>query len=152
MIEFGHFLAWVMYFYNKRSKKKLVSVQKKTILPITPQTHVRATQGDRWLFRIQRDKLRPASYKRLLRLERYNDYKATLKSVARSKHFTLPEQGAHIIFYIPIPKSWKEYKKKEMHMKLHCQKPDVDNILKSFFRSEERRVGKECRSRWWPYN
>ena len=25
-------------------------------------------------------------------------------------------------------------------------------LLKKFFRSEERRVGKECRSRWSPYH
>src|SRR5437762_4106828 len=26
------------------------------------------------------------------------------------------------------------------------------NATSDFFRSEERRVGKECRSRWWPYD
>src|ERR1039458_2248482 len=28
---------------------------------------------------------------------------------------------------------------------------NYDNNLPNFTRSEERRVGKECRSRWWPY-
>ena len=28
----------------------------------------------------------------------------------------------------------------------------VEILLKSYFRSEERRVGKECRSRWSPYH
>ena len=30
--------------------------------------------------------------------------------------------------------------------------PDVFNILLQVMRSEERRVGKECRSRWSPYH
>src|SRR5207248_5802804 len=28
----------------------------------------------------------------------------------------------------------------------------LDNLLYFTSRSEERRVGKECRSRWWPYH
>ena len=28
----------------------------------------------------------------------------------------------------------------------------VENMLAAFYRSEERRVGKECRSRWSPYH
>ena len=50
-------------------------MSKKVILNITPQTHVRATQGDSIFFRIPREKLRPAGLSRLLRLEKYNKYK-----------------------------------------------------------------------------
>ena len=32
------------------------------------------------------------------------------------------------------------------------QQVDVGQLLKKLFRSEERRVGKECRSRWSPYH
>src|SRR5699024_12082503 len=28
----------------------------------------------------------------------------------------------------------------------------VGDLLRGHIRSEERRVGKECRSRWWPYH
>ena len=45
---------------------------RKVILNITPQTHVRATQGDSIFFRIPREKLRPAGLSRLMRLEKYN--------------------------------------------------------------------------------
>lgn len=68
-----------------------------------------------------------------MRLERYNQYKQDLLAIAKSKRFTPPEQGGHIIFYLPIPKSWKEYKKKEMDGKLHTQTPDWDNLAKAFF-------------------
>ena len=103
----------------------------KTILNITPQTHVRATQGDRVFFRIPRDVLRPAGLKRLLRLERYNQYKIDLLATALQKKVSLPEQGGHLVFYIPVPKTWKKYKKEQMHMQLHQSKPDIDNLTKA---------------------
>ena len=110
-------------------------VKKKYILNITPQTNVRATQGDRIFFRIPREKLRPAGLSRLLRLEKYNDYKSSLSALVKQQRFTIPEQNVHMIFYIPVPKTWKEYKKNEMHMKLHQQKPDIDNLVKAVFDS-----------------
>ena len=110
-------------------------VRKKYTLNITQQTNVRATQGDRIFFRIPREKLRPAGLSRLLRLEKYNDYKSSLSALVKQQRFTIPEQNVHMIFYIPVPKTWKEYKKNEMHMKLHQQKPDIDNLVKAVFDS-----------------
>jgi Holliday junction resolvase RusA-like endonuclease len=110
-------------------------LRKKVVFNITPQTNVRATQGDRILFRIPREKLRPAGFSRLLRLEKYNDYKVSLSALSKQHKFTIPEQGVHIIFYIPVPKTWKKYKKDEMHMKLHQSKPDIDNLVKAVFDS-----------------
>lgn len=105
--------------------------KKKYILHITPQTNVRATQGDRIFFRIPREKLYPAGLKRLLRLEKYNNYKVDLKAEARRVGFVLPEQGAFIKFFIPMPKSWRKFKRETMHFKLHQSKPDIDNLYKS---------------------
>ena len=108
---------------------------RKTIFSINPQTHVRATQGDRIFFKIPRDKLRPEGLKRLMRLERYNQYKIDLSALAKAKKFVPPEQGGHLIFYIPVPKSWKKYKKELMHNQLHQSTPDWDNLAKAFFDS-----------------
>ena len=110
-------------------------MQRKVVFNISPQTHVRATQGDRIFFKIPRDKLRPAGLKRLQRLERYNEYKVSLSALAKAKKFIPPEQGGHLLFYIPVPKSWKKYKKEAMHMQLHQSKPDWDNLAKAFFDS-----------------
>lgn len=68
-------------------------------------------------------------------MERYNEYKISLSALAKAQKFTPPEQGGHIIFYIPVPKSWKEYKKKAMHGQLHSTTPDWDNLAKAFFDS-----------------
>lgn len=116
---------------GKNQQEKSSSV----IFNITPQTHVRATQGDRIFFKIPRDKLRPAGLKRLMRLERYNEYKINLSAIAKSKKFNPPEQGGHLIFYIPVPKSWTKSKKQTMHNQLHQSTPDWDNLAKAFFDS-----------------
>src|SRR5882672_4800304 len=89
-------------------------ISKKITFNITPVSAIRSVQGDRIFFQIPRDKLRPEGLKRLLRLERYNKYKQDLAALAAAKKFVPPEQGGHLIFYLPIPKSWKEYRKKEM--------------------------------------
>jgi Holliday junction resolvase RusA-like endonuclease len=125
---------------------------KTTILNITPQTFIRATQGDRVFFRIPRDVLRPAGLKRLKRLERYNEYKISLSSAAKSQGFILPEQGAHIIFYVPVSKSWRKHKKMSSHMELHQEKPDLDNYFKalmdSFFSEDKHIADVRLTKRW----
>jgi Holliday junction resolvase RusA-like endonuclease len=100
---------------------------------ITPQTNVRATQGDSIFFRIPRNKLRDSGLKRLMRLEKYNQYKDDLRDLARQKNFELPSQGLSIHFYIPVPKSWYKTKKARAHGKLHQSKPDIDNLTKAVF-------------------
>lgn len=100
-------------------------------LYITPKTHVRSTQGDRIFFRIPRNKLKPAGLARLKRLEQYNEYKASLLTLARKENLRFPEQGLEIIFYIPVPKSWSKWKKQYNHMKGHTSKPDLSNCLKA---------------------
>jgi Holliday junction resolvase RusA-like endonuclease len=104
-------------------------------LDITPQTHVRATQGDRLFFRIPRDKLRPAGLKRLLRLERYNQYKVDLRAEAKRKQFVVPPQGMSVHFFIPAPASWSGKKKKLYHGAFNQSTPDLDNYLKALIDS-----------------
>ncbi len=104
-------------------------------IPITPQTHVRATQGDRIYFRIPRENLRPAGLARLERLEKYNQYKIDLMALCKMKRFKLPSQGLCIKFYIPMPKTWRKWQREAMNGKLHRNKPDIDNLLKAVFDS-----------------
>lgn len=106
---------------------------KKITLNITPVSAIRTTQGDRWFFKIPRDKLRPDGLARLQRIERYNNYKVSLLSLAKQQRFTPAEQGMHIVFYLPVPASWRKHKKESMHLKLHSSRPDWDNLAKGFF-------------------
>lgn len=105
----------------------------KTILSVNPMSHVRATQGDRIFFRIPREKLRESGLKRLLRLEKYNEYKLSLLAEAKLKNFKIPVAGLHVNFYFPCPKSWSKKKKKLHHGEYHLSKPDIDNLIKGFF-------------------
>jgi len=101
-------------------------------LNITPETWVRVTQNDKVFFRIPRDKLYPSGLKRLLRIEKYNNYKVNLLAATKEKHFTLPAQGLGVCFFIPCPKSWSNKKKKRYHNTLHQSRPDLKNLLQAF--------------------
>lgn len=105
-------------------------MQKKYRFDITPVSAVRTVQKDAVFFRIPIDKLRPEGLKRRTRIERYNKYKIAVLALAKQQQFKPLEQGMHITFYMPVPKSWRDHKKKSMHMKLCFSRPDVDNLLK----------------------
>ena len=70
----------------------------KWTLHITPESHLRATKGDSIFFRIPREKLKPSGLKRLLRLERYNNYKINLLAEAKRAGFELSPAGMSITF------------------------------------------------------
>jgi len=98
---------------------------KKIILNLTPISHLRTTQGDRIYFRIRRENLRPAGLARLLRIERYNNYKVSLLAEAKSKNFTIPSSGLSVTFFMPMPKTWSKKKKKAHHGALMQSRPDI---------------------------
>lgn len=104
----------------------------KFILKVTPLTWVRVTANDRIFFLIPREKLRPSGLKRLLRIEKYNDYKLSLSAEAKRIKFQLPNIGAGITFFLPVYKSWSNKKKKMYHGKFHMSRPDLKNLLSSF--------------------
>lgn len=96
-------------------------------------SHIRATKNDSIFFRIPREKLRPDGLRRLLRLERYNNYKVELLGEAKRKNFTVPASGLHVTFYIPMPRTWSQKKKNLHHGFLMQSRPDLDNLVKAFF-------------------
>lgn len=80
---------------------------------IDPCTKPRMTRSDRW-------KVRPATTK-------YWAFKDEVKRL----WIELAEEGKHITFIIPMPKSWSKKKKLEMDWKPHQQTPDKDNLEKA---------------------
>lgn len=99
---------------------------------VNPATWVRVTANDSIFFKIPRNKLFPAGLKRLLRLERYNNWKISVLAEAKRLGFSLPEIGAGVTFFIPVPKSWSKKKKKLHHGQFHQSKPDLSNLLKAW--------------------
>lgn len=80
---------------------------------ITPVGKPRMTQADKW-------KKRP----RVLRYREFCDQ-------VRASKLELPEAGASVTFFLPMPKSWSKKKRLEMFGRPHQQKPDLDNLLKA---------------------
>lgn len=81
--------------------------------PITPVPKPRQTRADRW-------KKRPP----VLRYRAFADE-------CRARRVTVPEQGSHITFVLPMPASWSKKKRAEMDGQPHQQKPDKDNLEKA---------------------
>lgn len=123
---------------------------KETIIDIWPQTHVRSTKGDSWLFAVSEDYLQEYDIKRTLadpdakpgrnmnrkrQLEKYNSYKEELRWKVAKMNFKMPMGYFAIWFCIPFPKSWWPRKSKcnAMNGKPHQGTPDCDNLLKAFF-------------------
>ena len=80
---------------------------------ITPVPKPRQTQRDRWLKR--------ACVMR---------YRAFADEV-RLQKVPLPEAGAHVVFCMPMPKSWSKKKRAAMEGSPHKQRPDCDNLFKA---------------------
>src|SRR5262245_46248272 len=119
-----------------------MQAQKVTIIPIYPSTHVRSTQGDRWLFAVDDDKIAKYDQKKLvvtgkkggnmrrkMQLEKYNAYKQEIRHWAEKTGFKMPLGYFAIWFCVPFPKSWEPRKTKcrEMLGKPHQNTPDCDN-------------------------
>ena len=83
------------------------------VYQITPVPKPRQTRSDKW-------KVRPNVAR----------YRAFCDEV-RLRKVTLPESGYHVIFVLPMPKSWSKKKKAEMDGKPHQQTPDKDNLEKA---------------------
>lgn len=125
---------------------------KKTIFELTPQTHVRTTQNDRWFFRIPREKLKEHGLRRLTRIERYNKYKQDISALAKKKKFTFPSIGASVKFYLPVPKSWSKSKKSQMHLQYHMTRCDLDNLMKALMdslMSEDKHIAHFEAAKYW---
>lgn len=122
---------------------------------ITPHTWVRSTQKDKWLFRIPEEDLKekyPQQYLRKLRLERYSQYKRDLREEAKRVGFELPDDGAWIKFYIPMPRSWNKKKRRLMAFEPHCSKPDASNFHKAFedaLKAEDKNIWDYRVSKFW---
>ena len=82
---------------------------------IIPVPKPRQTRSDKW-------KKRPC----VMRYRAFADE-------CRLKKVRISEEYSHVIFYIPMPKSWSVKKKYEMDGKRHKQKPDIDNLAKALF-------------------
>lgn len=83
-------------------------------IKIVPVPKPRMTRADSW-------KKRPA-------VMRYWEFCDTLRELYKKE---VPH-SVYLVFHIPMPKSWSKKMKTSMIGKPHKQKPDIDNLQKSF--------------------
>lgn len=76
--------------------------------------------------------VRSDSWRKRPKVVRYWAYKDELVRQSLKIRFTLPEDSYHIVFHIPMPKSWSKKKKASMLATPHQDKPDKDNLEKGF--------------------
>lgn len=84
---------------------------------VEPVPKPRMTRSDKW-------KKRPV-------VTHYFAFCDLLRLYANKYKFKVPAAGAHVVFHIPMPKSWSERKRAQMEGQPHQQKPDVDNLVKA---------------------
>ena len=87
---------------------------------LMPIAKPRMTQRDKWA-------KRPA-------VMRYRAFADELRFQASGQSFSL-ENGLAYEFHLAMPSSWSKKKRLEKLGKLHDQKPDIDNLIKSVFDS-----------------
>jgi len=107
------------------------------IYNITPVAKPRMTQSDRW-------KKRPCVMK----------YWA-FKDLVRLAGINLPDGYGHVIFYIPMPKSWSKKKRAEMDGKQHRSIKDRDNLIKALQDAcydEDKTIWDMRTSKVWSYD
>ena len=80
---------------------------------VLPVPKPRMTKRDTWL-------KRPATTK-------YWKFKDEVKKLGVKINLG----GSHIIFYMPMPKSWSRSKRLKMTGRPHQVKPDIDNLMKA---------------------
>jgi Holliday junction resolvase RusA-like endonuclease len=80
---------------------------------IVPVPKPRQTRADKW-------KQRPPVMR----------YRAFADEV-RLRGVEVKESGSHVVFVLPMPKSWSNKKRLEMDGQPHRQRPDIDNLCKS---------------------
>ena len=101
--------------------------------PITPVPKPRQTRSDRW-------KKRPA----VIRYRAFAD-----ECRLRIKQ---PLDGATVVFYLPMPKSWSKKKKAALVGQPHRQKPDLDNLMKALgdaLYGDDSTIAAICLSKVW---
>lgn len=123
---------------------------KETVIPIHPSTHVRSTKNEGWLMSdgVSYSYLEALDLKRLAthgkkgtlaarkkQLEIHNMHKREIMDWVVRNEFKMPLGYFAVWFYVPMPPSWRDKKRKEMIYTVHQSTPDLDNYLKQLYDS-----------------
>jgi Holliday junction resolvase RusA-like endonuclease len=116
-------------------------------LNIAPIAKPRMTRSDKW----RKKNHKNPKYEIRACVETYYAFKDKIKK--ESKGFNLGDSYS-ILFCVPYPKSYSKKKKRELFLKPHKQRPDLDNFLKAIndsFCKEDSHIYKIKAKKIWSY-
>jgi len=94
---------------------------------VVPMGAVRMSKSDTW----KTDPNHPNVLKRQRDVvRRYFEYKNCVTKECNENNYMLGET-LNVVFYLPMPKSWSEKKKRAHQFAPHKSKPDLDNLVKA---------------------
>ena len=111
---------WAREAVPARDYPHTVDEKGRTVYPITGIGKPRMTRNSMYV----NGKLRPA-------VAKYADFKREVELYK----IDIPECNFHVIFLMPMPKSWSKKKRREMLHQPHQSKPDKDNLEKALLDS-----------------
>ena len=71
-------------------------------------------------------------------------YKKAIALAASKCGFFNPPVEVSIVAWLPMPKSWSKKKQREHALRLHTQKPDVDNVGKAVLDALKEHWADDC--------
>jgi len=119
-------------------------------IDVPPMGAVRMTKSDTW----KTDPNHPNPLKRQRDcVRRYFEFKRRILEASNNSGFIL-DNSIYVIFYLPMPKSWSEKKKKQYLGKPHKSRPDLDNLIKAVMdslRKEDGDIYRICAEKRYDY-
>ncbi len=103
--------------YERLKNRPVTKITDMAVFDIVPVAKPRMTRRDKWL-----NPPRPKVAK----------YRAFCNE-AKALKITIEPSGSHVLFVLPMPKSWSKQKKEIMNYQMHQQTPDLDNLAKALF-------------------
>lgn len=120
-----------------------MKIIKKTVIEIVPTTHLRITHGEGWILKSTEEYLEGLDKKKFEETGKYGGwmrrrrqmekdiaYRDELRTLAAKQNFTMPLAYYAIFFYMPMPDSWRKWKKEKLLGQPHESLPDADNLIK----------------------
>jgi hypothetical protein len=103
----------------------------KVIIDVVPMGAVRMTKSDTW--KTNPNHINPLKRQRDV-VRRYFEYKNIVVHSCNNVKYSMGEE-LDVVFFLPMPASWSEKKKKKMQFEPHKSKPDLDNLIKALMDS-----------------
>ena len=119
-------------------------------IDVIPMGAVRMTQSDKW--KTNPNHTDPKKRQRKP-VQEYFKFKDSVVTQSNAIGYIIKD-AIDVVFFIPMPHTWSEKKKKQYVGMPHKQKPDTDNILKGFcdaLTKDDSTIWSMSAKKYWAY-